>query len=227
MRPTGGVSMLYQGLSTDDLDNIHALNWCFLKTLPNAGYSGCGGLLQRRLSESQQAHLGCAPFLLFSFREKEPDYWKQVLCGDPQLKLLPSEPPLDARTRDLQAAGLSFLWQLSGRNPYAVRIISGAPHSWCEQVAALPVVTFLNRTRLQADMLVPRFRDQAAVWQRLLKGGISPDAKLRAMSHQSALQAMLTRADPVNHDPMKQGRSQVAAARLSPPGQKNSKRRGQ
>ncbi len=219
-----GVTMLYQGLSTDDLDNIHALNLCFLKTLPNAGFSGCGGLSQRRLSESQQAHLGCAPFLLFSLREGETDYWKQVLSGDPQLKLLPSERPLDATARELQAAGLSFLWQLAHRNPYAVRIVSGAPHSWCEQVAALPVVTFLHRTRLRADMLVPRFRDQADVWQRLLKSGISHNSKLRAMSHQSALQAMLTRAGPINHDPINHERLQVAAASLPPPGQKNAKR---
>ena len=207
--------MQYLGLSTDDLDNIRALNGCFLKTVPNAGYAGSGGLSQKRLSESQQARLGCAPFLLFSFRENEPDYWQQVLSGGPQLQLLPSERPLDARTRDLQVSGLSFLWQLAGRNPYAVRIVSGAPPSWCEQVTALPVVTFLRRTRLRADMLVPRFCDQEAVWERLLKSGISPDAKLRAMSHQSALQAMLAGADPIN-----QGQLQVAAASSPRPGQK-------
>ena len=213
--------MLYQGLSTDDLDNIHALNRRFLETLPNAG---CGDLSRRRLSASQQAHLGCASFLLFSFREGEPDYWKHVLSEDAQLKLLPSECPLNAMTRDLQVAGLSFLWHLSRYNPYAVRIVSGAPHSWCEQVAALPVATFLHRTAERADMLVPRFRDQADVWQRLLKSGVSPNAKLRAMSHQSAFQTMVTRADPVNpatdHEQLK-----VAAARLPPPGQKNAKPR--
>ena len=225
--------MLYQGPSTDDLDNIHALNRRFLKTLPDASDSACGGLSRRRLSESQQAHLGCAPFLLFSFREGEPDYWKHVLSDDAQLKLLPSERPLNAVTRELQVAGLSFLWQLSRHNPYAVRIVSGAPHSWCEQVAALPVVTFLHRTAERADILVPRFRDQADVWQRLLKSGVSPDAKLRAMSHQSAFQAMLTWADPVIHatnratnPAINNEQLKVAAARLPPPGQKYAKPRG-
>jgi hypothetical protein len=64
-------------------------------------------------------------------------------------------------------------------------------------------------------MLVPRFCDQEAVWERLLKSGISPDAKLRAMSHQSALQAMLAGGDPINR-----GQLQVAAASSPRPGQK-------
>ena len=221
--------MLYQGLSTDDLDNIHALNRRFIETLPDGSDTACKGLSRRRLSESQQARLGCAPLLLFSFREGEPDYWQHVLSDDAQLKLLPAERPLNAMTRSLQVAGLSFLWQLSRYNPYAVRIVSGAPHSWCEQVAALPVVTFLHRTVERTDILVPRFRDQADVWQRLLKSGVSPDAKLRAMSHQSALQAMLTRPDPVDpatNRAINQKQLQVAAARLPPPGQKSAKPRG-
>jgi hypothetical protein len=221
--------MLYQGLSNDDLDNIHALNRRFLRTLPTAGDSACGDLPHRRLSASQQAHLGRAPFLLFSFREGESDYWKHVLSDDAQQKLLSTEPPLDAQSRYLQVAGLSFLWQLSRYNPYAVRIVSDAPHSWCEQVSALPVVTFLHRTAERADILVPRFRNQADVWQRLLKSGVSPDAKLRAMSHQSALQAMLTRSDPddpATNRSVNQKSLQVAAARLPPPGQKSTRPRG-
>jgi len=229
--------MLYQGPSTDDLDNIRALNRRFLKTLSSAGDLVCGGLSRRRLSESQQAHLGRAPFLLFSFREDESDFWKQVLSDDAQLRLLPAGRPLDSMTRELQVAGLSFLWQLSRYNPYAVRIVSGAPYSWCEQVAALPVATFLHRTSERTDLLVPRFRDQADVWQRLLKSGISPDAKLRAMSHQSAFQAMLTHAAPVNPaihrasnaalNPALDNRQlQVAAARLPSPGQKSIRPQG-
>ncbi|MGB5510364.1 MAG: hypothetical protein WBM87_01510 [Woeseiaceae bacterium] len=229
--------MLYQGPSTDDLDNIRALNRRFLRTLSRTGDSVCGGLSRKRLSESQQAHLGCAPFLLFSFREGEPDFWKQVLSDDAQLKLSPAERPLDSMTRELQVAGLSFLWQLSRYNPYAVRIVSGAPYSWCEQVAAMPVATFLHRTAERTDILVPRFREQADVWQRLLKSGVSPDAKLRAMAHQSAFQVMLTRAAPVNPvfdraanpalNPAPNNRQlQVAAARLPSPGQKSAKPRG-
>ena len=225
--------MLYQGLSTDDLDNIHALNRRFIEILPDGSDTACKGLSRRRLTESQQARLGCAPLLLFSFREGEPDYWQHVLSDDAQQNLLPAEPPLNAMIRALQVAGLSFLWQLSRYNPYAVRIVSAAPHSWCEQVAALPVVTFLHRTVERTDILVPRFRDQANVWQRLLKSGVSPDARLRAMSHQSALQAMLTRPDPVNPvtnratNPAPGNRQlQVAAARLPPPGQKSAKPRG-
>ena len=62
--------MHYEGPSAADLDNIRALNKCFLGNLTE---SGCPGMPQAGLSESQQLHLGRAPFLLFSFREAEED----------------------------------------------------------------------------------------------------------------------------------------------------------
>lgn len=204
-----GVKMHYQGPSAADLDNVRALNRCFLGTLARKKYDG---LLQTELSESQQARLGDAPFLLFSFRETETEFWEQVLSEDRQLDLISDAPPLDAGTRELQVAGLSFLWQLSRRNPYVVRIVSGAPVSWCERVAALTLVELLRCTAYRADLVAPRFRRQEHVWRRLLTSGISAQAALRTLAHQSVLHAMLTSARPINYE-----RLQAAAASLPAP----------
>jgi len=201
--------MHYQGPTAADLDNIRALNRCFLGTF--AG-SGRAGPLQGDLTESQQVRLGYAPFLLFSFREAESDFWDQVLSQDRQLELIRPAPAVDDGARELQVAGLSFLWHLSRRNPYVVRLVSGAPVSWCERVAGLTLIGLLNRTSRRADLVVPRFRDQGHIWQRLLTSGISARPALRSLSHRSVLQAMLTSARLVNYE-----RLQAAAASLPTP----------
>ena len=201
--------MHYQGPSAADLDNIRALNRCFLDAF--AGY-GRAGPLQSALSESQQVCLGNAPFLLFSFREGESDFWAQVLSQDRQMELVGTAPAPDGDTRDLQVAGLSFLWQLSRRNPYVVRLVSGAPVSWCERIAGFTLISLLDRTSYRSDLVVPRFRDQDHIWQRLLNGGISTQAGLRTMSHQCVLQMMLMHARPVNYE-----RLPAAAASLPMP----------
>ena len=209
--------MHYQGPSAADLDNIRALNRCFLGTLAE---SGRAGMPQAGLSDSQQLHLGRAPFLLFSFRETEEDFWEHLLSPDRQLDLISAGPTLDAGTRELQIAGLSFLWQLSCRNPYVVRLVSGAPVSWCERVAGLTLIGLLNRTSHCTDLVMPRFLNQGAIWQRLLTSGTSGKVALRTRSHRSALQAMLTRARPVNYQ-----RLQAAAASLPTPKRREDRNR--
>ena len=201
--------MHYQGPTAADLDNIRALNRCFLGTLAR---SGDGGTSRPELSESQQARLGRAPFLLFSFREAEDDFWDHVLSQDRQLDLITTAPSPDAVTRVLQVAGLSFLWHLSRRNPYVLRLVSGAPVSWCERVAGLTLIGLLDRTSHRADLVTPRFSQQEHIWQRLVTSGTSKKLTLRAMSHRSALQAMLTCARQVNYE-----RLQAAAASLPSP----------
>lgn len=201
--------MHYQGPSAADLDNIRALNRCFLGTL--AG-SGRAGMPEADLSESQRRRLGRAPFLLFSFRETEEDLWEQLLSQDTQLDLISTTPALDADIRELQVAGLSFLWHLSCRNPYVVRLVTGAPINWCERVAELTLIGLLSRTAHRTDLVTPRFRHQEPIWQRLLTSGTSGEAALRNQSHRSVLQAMLTSARPVNYE-----RLQAAAASLPTP----------
>ncbi len=194
--------MEYQGLTTDDLANIHALNRFFLKAIAGSAAEGFGVIARRRLSESQLSRLAGAPFLLFSFREQDHDYWQRVLADDPQIDLIDSGNPRNQEVEQLQVAGLSFLWQLVRRNPYAARIVSGAPVSWCERVAGLTLVNLLQRAATRGDLLRIRFPDEATIWRRLLENGISPQRQARFASQQSALQALLTRTPELQYNRM-------------------------
>jgi hypothetical protein len=156
--------MDYQGPTSDDLANISALNRCFLMAVSGSEADGLGEIAARRLTDSQVSRLAGAPFLLFSFREQDNDYWQRLLSEDRQLDLIELSKPLDERIRQLQVAGLAFIWQLSRRNPYTSRIISGAPVSWCERLAESTLIQLLDRAAHH----------------------------LRQTSHQCALQVLLT-----------------------------------
>ncbi|MDH3305224.1 MAG: hypothetical protein OEM50_09610 [Gammaproteobacteria bacterium] len=201
--------MEYQGPTADDLVNIHALNRLFLRAISASAVNGIDGIADRRLTDSQLSRLAGAPFLLFSFRERDNDYWQRLLADDPQIDLIDSGDPLDEHFRELQVAGLSFLWQLVRRNPYAARVVSGAPVSWCERVGGLTLVSFLQKAATRPDLLRMRFADNDTVWRRLLQNGISTQRQTRLASHHSALQSMLTRTPEPNY-----GRLSAAACRI-------------
>lgn len=197
--------MEYEGLTRDDLANIHALNRSFLKAISGSAEEVFGVIARRRLTDSQLSRLAGVPFLLFSFREHDNDYWQRVLADSPQLDLIDSGNPPDENIAQLQVAGLGFLWQLVRRNPYAARIVSGASVSWCERIAGLTLVSLLQSAAPRGDLLRMRFPDEETVWRRLLKDGISSQHQTRLASHYSALQALLTRAPELRY-------SRVAAA---------------
>lgn len=194
-----GAKLEYQGLTRDDLANIHALNRSFLKAIAGSAAEAFGVIASRRLTDPQLLRLAGVPFLLFSLREHDNDYWQRVLADSPQLDLINSGNPPDENIAQLQVAGLGFLWQLVRRNPYAARIVSGASVSWCEQIAGLTLVSLLQSAAARGDLLRMRFPDEEAVWRRLLEDGISPQRQARLASHYSALQALLTRAPELRY----------------------------
>jgi hypothetical protein len=185
--------MEYEGPTRDDLANINALNRSFLVAMADSATTGFGVIAERSLSDSEISRLASAPFLLFSMREHDGEYWEHVLKNEPQIDLIRSPGTPDDNIRQLQMASLGFLWQLSRRNPYAARIVSGAPVSWCERLADLTLVTLLQFAATRDDMLSARFADDDKQWRRLLGNGISARHKVRQTSHQCALQALLTR----------------------------------
>ena len=194
-----GTKMEYEGLTRDDLANIHALNRSFLQAISGSAEEDFGVIAGRRLTDSQSSRLAGVPFLLFSFREHDNDYWQRVLVDSPQFDLIDSGNPPAANIAQLQAAGLGFLWQLVRRNPYAARIVSGASVSWCERIAGLTLVSLLQNAAPRGDLLRMRFPDEETVWRRLLEDGISPQHQTRLASHYSALQALLTRAPELRY----------------------------
>lgn len=185
--------MDYQGPTPDDLVNVAALNRLFIRSQPGLLGNGSGAGQAPRLTDLERSRLAATPFLLFSLREQDRDYWQSLIGDTPQFDLLDRSEPADAATAELQAAGLGFLWQLARRNPYAARLVSGAPVSWCETIASLTLVRLLQRAATQGDLLRVRLAAQDPLWRRLIVNGKSAREPLRLASHHSALQAILMR----------------------------------
>ena len=185
--------MDYQGLTADDLRTINALNYRFLAAVSGSGAEVFRHVATHRMNLRERARLAAAPFLLFSFREDDHDYWQQLLDENPQADLIDSCGRPDRLVRELQFAGLGFLWQLARRNPYAVRLLCGAPVSWSEQLSRPTLVWLLQRAAERHDLLSLRFANNDVVWRRLLDSGISARKADRRASHHFALQVMLAR----------------------------------
>lgn len=152
--------MEYQGLTTDDLADVRELNRAWLKLTGRNG------------------KLAGAPFLLFSYREYDNELWCRLLDDPAQCDLFTARLASTDELYALQAAGLAFLWELSRRNPYAARIVGGAPLDWCRQIASETIFRVLD-CAAHRDLIEPRFAREAAVYQR-------------ASAHLAALQSMLT-----------------------------------
>jgi hypothetical protein len=170
----------YSGPSPDDYANVAALNTAFIKATLDLKGPQCG-------------RLAAAPFLLFSLREHQPEWWEDALMDAWQGDLMNAVEFASPELRSLQSAALSFLWQLGRRNPYAVRIISGATLSWCERIATLPLITLLNRVGARGDLIQSRLDAASGMNTRLLSDGTSTHKNVRRSSHLAALQTLLRR----------------------------------
>ena len=190
--------MEYEGLSPDDLDNVRALNSVWLE-LHRGNEPGLSAIRRERLAAT--------PFLLFSFCEHDDARWSDLLGERRQLDMLERETVDTAALRELQAAGLGFLWGLARSNPYVARIISGAPLYWCEQVAASTLVQVIECARFK--MIEPRFADGTSLKRRLLGGGSALEREMRIFAQIGALQSMLTSGQPGQY-----GRLPAAACRM-------------
>jgi hypothetical protein len=189
----------YPGPRQDDYDNVLALNTAYIDATSD-------------LKGPQRGRLAAAPFLLFSLRENDLDWWRRAL-GDGRQQDLIEIPELDNPVlRCVQTAGLSFLWQLAQRNPYSVRIVSGATVAWCDLVSELPLLTLLDRIGARGDLIQSRLDAPNSIGTRLLGTGTSASATLRRSSQLSALQELLAGNATDSH-----ARLSSAACNLSGP----------
>ena len=195
--------MEYQGLIEDDIANVRALNRAWLRLAADGPEQAAFP------DEARRQRLADAPFLLFTLREHEEPFWSTLLDGDPQRGLFTICP--SAEQRELQTACLAWLWELSRRNPYAARIVAGAPLKWCEQIAAYPLVRLL-RSAADADLVRPRFPAESPMHRRLLLRAGSTLRAARAAAQITAMQAMLTMTGLARYD-----RLPAAACRLKGP----------
>jgi len=187
----------YPGPSPDDYANVTALNTAFIRATLDLKGPQCG-------------RLAAAPFLLFSLREHEPEWWEDALAEGRQGDLIDPGEILGVEMHSLQIAALSFLWQLGRRNPYAVRIVSGATITWSERLVHLPLITLLYRVGARRDLVQSRLENVPGVSVRLLHDGISADQHIRRSAHLAALQTLLTRSGVENY-----ARLPAAACRMS------------
>ena len=189
----------YPGPGPDDYTNVHALNLEFIRVTSD-------------MKGPQRGRLAASPFLLFSLREDDIGWWDTALLDRRQADLLENDELDSPDLYRIQFAALSFLWHLGRRNPYAVRIVSGASVAWCEKVTELPLLTLLNRIGARSDLMQSRLDGTAVFAKRLLGDGTSSSKTVRRSSQFAALQSLLTKAGVENNS-----RLPAAACRSSTP----------
>ncbi len=190
--------MDFTGPDAADFAEVAALNHAFLVRLRSPGAKGAQ--LREHLPDHlrpvvvalrdlQVERLAATPFLLLSLGEQDPACW-QRLAGErvsPDLFSLAR-----GDTDEVAAAALSFLWHLSRRNPYAVRLVTGADNDWCSIMTSNTLLTMLRRASGCADLLRPRLADNAAFWSKLLGPGLDSNPNVRGAAHTTCLQTLLT-----------------------------------
>ena len=194
--------MEYQGPEPADLTNVCALNIAFLDWLRARNGSEASTLSRSPeilealagMGRCQLERLSRAPFLLMSFREYDENQWRGLFAERHDADLLHSLEMPDEEAARLIAAGLGFLWQLSKRNPYSARLVSGACLNWCEQLADCTLVELFTRAVSTHSLLEPRMADNQELWQKLLSAGVSAKKDVRRAARVSALQTVLTRS---------------------------------
>ena len=165
--------MEYEGLTRDHLANVEALNRGWLRCWRDS--DAPAGNLTNRLRD----RAATAPFLLFSFREQDDDLWNRLLEKPRQPDLLDKPLRLDDELHVVQNNGLSFIWALAWRNPYAARIISGAPAGWCEKITSVTLMRVLEsasgrsliRPRLETTSMMHKGFAQIGAFQSMLTAG--------------------------------------------------------
>jgi hypothetical protein len=192
--------MQYPGPEPSDLENVLALNRAFLDlvarggslhaiphNLPDGMWGRLAGLVPKAADR-----LASVPFMMFSLRERDDEYWGSLLAPGDTPDLFRPVPAPDAGTGKLAAAGLGFAWQLARRNAYALRLLSGASLHWCEEIAARPLVDLLSRAASMSDIIELRCGDNAPFWDKLLDRGTSGRRDIRVAAHLTAWQQILT-----------------------------------
>lgn len=212
--------MDFSGPGQADFANVQSLNNAFLKHVlrPVGGKHLRQSLspilepLMAALTDQQARRLSKVPFLLFSLRERDDMYWNRVFADDPTGDLFAATRPPSDEVGQLVSAALGFLWQLSGNNPYAARVASGASVNWCERLADRTLLCLLQRTAGRGDLLMLRFAENDHLWRKLLVAGISSEQEVRVAAQQCALQTMLTNAQSSDYRSM----SAAACSTASP-----------
>ena len=187
--------MSFEGPETRDYENVVSLNLAWLDSLKHdraARATSAAPHAQRlgSLDPADAARLAESPFLLFSFREQDHDYWDRIFARRRGRDLF--DAPQAGGVATLTHAALGFIWQLAGRNPYALRLFCGASLNWCERIADLTFIRLLEAVRAAGDIPRLRLADNQPMWLKLLSDGLCRDSATRHAAQFAALQTILT-----------------------------------
>ncbi len=195
--------MPFSGPQPVDLHEISALNRAFVQLLVQADeaaslLAGFPEDLAARISAmtcEERDSIAAVPFLVFSLRERDDDYWERLLAEDGNLDLYTDADAVSPGRASLVSAALGFLWQMSRTNPYTLRVICGATLHWCERLAGLPLTAVIQRASSRGDILELRARENHRLWDRLTSVPDN-DTDVRSAVQLSALQSLLIQAEP-------------------------------
>jgi hypothetical protein len=211
--------MSYDRPRSADFANVIALNREFLRILRadvsafELGQPLAGKLLSMGCRQCEA--LAGAPFLLFSLQERNHALWQQLLVEKVSDDLLASQTPMPHAVTDLAVSTLGFLWQLAQRNPYAVRLLSGADAEWCNRITAAAFVDLSARVRQCPALVELREHGNRQLWNKLLEHGTSPEKRVRDAAQIAAMQCLLTYASTMGEHGWR-----VAACGSSMPGRR-------
>jgi len=188
--------MSYDRPTRSDYANVSALNREFLRLVrmqPDLFTLGRHTQLQlRTLSRQQTERLAVMPFLLFTISEDDEIKWTELCRGSPNDDLFRDRGECNAGIRNLIGTTVSFLWQLAQKNPYAIRLISGAGAVWCELVTGMTCFELVTTARRRGDLLSLRQAAGADIWSKLLHDGVRADREVRKSAQIAVLQTLLT-----------------------------------
>lgn len=190
--------MTFEGPEPRDYENVVSLNLAWLENLKHDRVAEASPAVRpspyvehlRQLGAAETARLAESPFLLFSFRERDHEFWDQVFARRPGNDLF--DTPQTGPLATLTHAALGFIWQLAGRNPYALRLFCGASLYWCERIADLTFIRLLDAVRSARDVPVLRLAENRQLWEKLTREGVSRNNGMRHAAQFAALQAILT-----------------------------------
>ena len=219
--------MHYHGPDRADLANVFMLNKAFIawqraRSPENTAGRGLPAGIRARfaaLSSEQRERLARMPFLLMSLAEDDEARWQSLFAEQKTRDLLQCVQPRDEAGSRLIAAGLGFLWQLAQRNPYAVRLVSGASQTWCEQLASCTLMDLFSRALEDQALLAPRMADKPDLWHKLLTVGVSNRRHLRRAARVAALQTLLTQGPMRTYRPLAAAACKMPAPRSRRSGQ--------
>jgi hypothetical protein len=182
-----------------DYHNVRSLNRGFLELIRSSA-------VEHRLPQSlavqisvlsapQRERLASTPYLLFSLRERDHQYWENLQTQRFERDLFDLAPsPVDDYGR-LLSASLGFAWQLAQRNAYAARLIFGATQHWCELIGDMTFYRLLAVAGTRDDIIMLRYSGHHELWSKLLDAGVSRENQVREASQIATLQAGLTGAE--------------------------------